>query len=259
MKLADLQARFQEAIIGDDRTILGVINPSRRLDSAARFAVYSDAYRLRLARFLSEDFSVLRNALGDDVFGALVMAYIEATPSRHPNARWYARQLPDFMQATDPWRSKTEWIDLALFERALGDAFDAADAKPCEISALAALSVEGWPHLRFDFQPSLALLAVSTGTVATYEAAVEQNPLPQRTDEGEEAVLVWRDPGQQVVYRLLDEAETLALAEARARKSFGEICSLLAFRDENDAVAERAAGFLARWFSEGLVTKIDCG
>jgi hypothetical protein len=55
---------------------------------------------------------------------------------------------------------------------------------------------------------------------------------------------------------ILDEAETLALTEARSGKTFGEICSLLAFQSAGDAVAERAAGFLARWFRDGLITGI---
>jgi len=256
VKLAELQAKFQDAIIGEDRAILEAINPSRRLDPAARFAVYSQAYRLRLAGFLSEDYPVLRNAIGDEEFGALVKAYIEATLSHHPNARWYARRLPEFMRATEPWRDRKESIDLAAFERALADAFDSRDAEPREITALAAVPAENWAQLRFDFQESLALLAVSRGTVAAYEAASEDAPLPPRTGAEEEMVLVWRDPEQRVLYRVLDDAETLALAEASAGKTFGEICSLLAFRDASDAVAERAAGFLARWFADGLIADV---
>ncbi len=258
MKLAELQAKFQDAIIGDDRAILEAVNSSRRLDRAARFAVYSEAYRLRLAGFLAEDYRVLRNAIGDEAFGALVEAYIEATLSHHPNARWYARQLPEFMRRAEFLRDRGEWIDLAAFERALADAFDARDAKAREIGALASVPSDAWPRLRFGFQKSLALLTLSRGTIAAYEAAAADDPLPRTgAGAGEETVLVWRDRGQQVLHRILDEAETLALTEASAGKTFGEICSLLAFLDESDAVAERAAGFLTRWFADGLIIDVE--
>jgi hypothetical protein len=256
VKLAELQAKFQNAIIGDDRAILEAINPSRRLDRAARFAVYAEAYRLRLAKFLAEDFPVLRNAIGDEKFGALIEAYIGATLSNHPNARWYARQLPEFMQRAKPWRDHKEWVDLAAFERALADAFDARDAQPSEIGALASIPAEAWPRLRFGLQKSLALLTLSGGTLAAYEAAAADNPLPSRSGAGEEMIIVWRDRGLQVRYRMLGEAERLALTEAGAGKTFGEICSLLAFLDESDAVAARAAGFLARWFTDGLIALV---
>jgi hypothetical protein len=259
VKLAELQAKFQDAIIGDDRAILEAVNPSRRLDPAARFAVYTNAYRLWLAGFLAEDYSVLRNAMGDEMFGALVEAYIGATLSHHPNARWYARQLPAFMRRAEAWRNRGEWIDLAAFERALADAFDASDAEALEISVLAGVPAEAWPRLRFGLQKSLVLLRLSRGTIAAYEAAAADDPLPPRTGAGvgEETVLVWRDRGLKVAYRMLDEAETLALTEAAAGKTFGEICSLLAFLDESDAVAERAGGFLAQWFADGLIINVE--
>jgi len=146
VKLAELQAKFQDAIVSDDRAILDAVNPSRRLDRAARFAVYAEAYHLRLAGFLAEDYRVLRNAIGDEMFGALVEAYIGATLSHHPNARWYARQLPEFMQKAEPWRHQREWIDLAALERALADAFDARDADAREIGALGAIPAEARPR-----------------------------------------------------------------------------------------------------------------
>jgi hypothetical protein len=257
VKLAELQAKFQDAIIGDDRAILDAVSPSRRLDRAARFAVHAEAYRLRLAGFLTEDFPVLRNAIGDEMFGALAEAYIGATLSHHPNARWYARQLPEFMQSAEPWSDRREWIDLAAFERALADAFDARDAEAHEIGALASIPAEAWPRLRFALQKSLTLLMLSRGTLAAYEAATADDPLPSRAGTaGEETVLVWRDRGQNVLYRMLDEAERLALTEASAGKTFGEICSLLAFLDESGVVAARAAGFLARWFADGLIVDV---
>jgi hypothetical protein len=253
MRLADLQAKFQEAILSEDRAILAAVNPSRRLDRAARFEVYAQAYRLRLAGFLAQDYPASRNALGDETFGALVEAYIEGMLSHHPNARWYARQLPEFMQSAAPWRDRKEWIDLVAFERALADAFDAANTEARDINALARVPAEAWPQLRFHFPAGLALLALSRGTTAAYETALADEPLPSRRGVGEETALVWQDRSQQVLYRVLDEAEALALTEAASGKSLGEICALLAFQGVSDDVAEQAAGFLARWFGDGLI------
>ena len=133
----------------------------------------------------------------------------------------------------------------------------------CKIETLAAFTAEDWPHLCFEFQESLTILTAATGTVAAYETALadEAAPLdvcaPAHQEAGAESVAIWRDQTQRVLYRKLGDAEALALTEAHAGKSFGEICSLLAFRDENDAVAERAAAFLAQWFADGLVTRVN--
>jgi hypothetical protein len=256
MKLAELEAAFQEAILGEPGKILGSICDSSRLSRADRFAVYADAYRLRLAEFVGNDYPTLRSALGDEEFGALVAAYIDANASLHRNARWYARRLPDFMAADDVWRDKRSWVDLAYFERALADAFDAKDATPVTIDALAAVAAEDQPRMRFEFQPSLTPLKLAQGTIALYEVAVEGDSLPEPSD-GQETVLVWRDQEQDAVYRRIEDDEALALDAAGAGASFGEICGLLGLSDTDDTVAARAAGFLARWFADGLVTSLS--
>ena len=268
MRLAELQASFQDAVLTGDRKILASIEASRRLDRTARFEIYADSYRFRLAEFLSKDYPVLRNALSDEDFGALVEAYIEAMPSPHRNARWYGQRLPEFMRATDPWRKRRRSIDLALFERALADAFDAADADVLGLDAVALVAAEDWPSLNFEFHPSVVLLALADGTVATYTAASDNDYLPPspagaapdgdlagRSPPGEESILVWRKEGQSF-YRILGEDETLALNEAVIGKSFGEICSLLAFRNGGADITALAATFLAAWFRDGLVSSL---
>jgi len=260
MSLAALQVRFQDALLGRDadRAILNEINPSRRLEPAARFGVYADAYRLRLAGFLAEDFKVLNNALGDDGFHTLVEAYIDATPSRHRNARWYARGLPDFMQANAPWSESRSLIDIARLERALADAFDAADAAACPVATLVALAPEDWPQMLFTFHPSAMVLTLAKGIAAAFEAAAAETPCPEPDESQDEFLLVWRNAETQVVSRELTAAEAMALREALAGKSFGDICALLQFQDEADAadVAARAGGYLAQWFADRLIVEV---
>jgi len=254
MKLAELQMRFQAGIVKGDNAILASIVDSRRTDRATLFAVYHDAYRMRLAEFLSHDFPVLRVHLGEEAFGRLVEDYIEAAPSRQPNARWYGTRLPDFMQETAPWRRNRSAIDLARFERALSDAFDAPDAPISTIDALRDISAEDWPRLAFEFHPSLRLLDLAGGTAQIY-AALAQEEEPPVIRQGEEAIFFWRNDGQSF-YRPVAEDERLALMEAGQGKRFGDICALLAFQNNDDDVTRRVAGFLSQWFADGLVTRL---
>ncbi|MGH6813145.1 MAG: HvfC/BufC family peptide modification chaperone [Methylocella sp.] len=255
MKLAELQMRFQAGIVDGDNAILASIVDSRRTDRATLFAVYHDAYRLRLAEFLSTDFPVLRAHLGEEAFGRLVEDYIESAPSRQPNARWYGTRLPDFMQRTAPWRGNRSAIDLARFERALSDAFDASDATVRTIDALRDIRVEDWPRLAFEFHPSVRLLDFAGGTAQFYAALAEEEEAPAN-QQGEEAIVFWRNDGQSF-YRPVAEDERLALLEARRGKSFGDICALLAFQGNGVGVTQRVAGFLSQWFADGLVTRLS--
>ena len=264
MKLAELQSLFQSAVLtgdAEDGAILDVIAPPRDADRAAMMGVYVNAYRLRLAEFLDEDYPALRVLLGDDDFEALVEAYIDANPSRLRNARWYTARLPEFMQESENWSANALAIGLALFERALTDAYDAADAPALSIETLAEFSPQDWPRLGFTFHPSLRLIEVAAGVLGAYAAATadeqdeeDEGALEDRPPDASESetIAIWRadlDPA----YRQLDPDEYLALNEALAGQSFGDICQLVAFQNEAQSATERLARFLVTWFSEGLV------
>ncbi len=267
MKLAELQSLFQSAVLtgdAEDGAILDVVAPPRDADRPTMMGVYVSAYRLRLAEFLDEDYPALRVLLGDDDFEALVEAYIDENPSRLRNARWYSTRLPDFMQESENWSANALAIGLALFERALTDAYDAADAPALSIETLAEFSPQDWPRLGFTFHPSLRLIEVAAGVLDAYAAATadededsddgDEDSLEDRQSEASESetIAIWRadlDPA----YRQLDPDEHLALFEAMAGQSFGDICQLVAFQNEGQSATERLARFLVTWFSEGLV------
>ena len=269
MKLAELQSLFQAAVLtgdAEDGALLDVVAPPREADRPTMMGVYVNAYRLRLAEFLDEDFPALRVLLGDDDFEALVEAYIDENPSRLRNARWYATRLPEFMRESENWSANALAIGLALFERALTDAYDAADAPAQSIETLAEFSPQDWPRLGFTFHPSLRLIEVAAGVLDAYAAATADEQDEERADEEDEGALedppsdaseretiaIWRadlDPA----YRQLDPDEYLALFEAMGGQSFGDICQLVAFQNEGQSATERLARFLVTWFSEGLV------
>jgi len=269
VKLAELQSLFQAAVLtgdAEDGALLDVVAPPREADRPTMMGVYVNAYRLRLAEFLDEDFPALRVLLGDDDFEALVEAYIDENPSRLRNARWYATRLPEFMRESENWSANALAIGLALFERALTDAYDAADAPAQSIETLAEFSPQDWPRLGFTFHPSLRLIEVAAGVLDAYAAATADEQDEERADEEDEGALedppsdaseretiaIWRadlDPA----YRQLDPDEYLALFEAMGGQSFGDICQLVAFQNEGQSATERLARFLVTWFSEGLV------
>lgn len=258
MRLAHLQKSFQVAVLTGETEVVAAILPSRRLNSAARLAIYQDAYRLRLTEFLANDYPALAAVLGDEDFAALASAYIDATPSLHRNARWYGTRLPDFLAAQPPWSELRIFADLAAFERALADAFDAADSPGLGADALASLSEGERPRLRLDFAPSVSVLSLAKQTGALYEAVIE-GAEPTMPDGGdEETILVWRDATLSPVYRILEADEASALSVARSGATLADICALLALRHTEVTAAHMAALFLARWFGDGLVTAIAC-
>lgn len=163
------------------------------------------------------------------------------------------------MRANAPWQDTKAAIDLAAFERALADAFDASDADALEASALGSIAAEDQPRLCFTFQPGLALLNLTQGTISAYEAAAAGLDAPPPSGPHEERVLVWRGASQQSFYRCLEEDEALALDSAGMGGSFAEICGLLSLRMPEGEAANQAALYLIRWFGDGLIAAVACG
>ncbi len=258
MTLATLQTLFQQGVLDETDAVLTDILPSRRLDNAARFAVYQDAYRARLAEFLSNDYPVLRAVLGDEEFGALAAAYIAATPSQHRNARWYGAALPDFMRQHEPWSGARAPSDLAAFERALADAFDAPDSPVLDATALMQFDPEDQPRLRFTFVASARQLRLLEGVVAVYEAVLEGSEVVVPDGDSEETLLIWRDAALDPLYCRLDPDAALALNAAQDSARLEEICALLALRHPEDEAAAQAGLCIARWFADGLVSALSC-
>ena len=260
MKLAQIQAMFQASVLDEApaREFLALLRPPDRTENIEDvFAVYHDGFRLRMAEFLSNDYPVLREALGDDVFGAIVEAYLSAHPSRHRNARWFGAGLPEFMRRTPPFREEKFACGLAALEATLAKSFDAADEATLPIERLGVTPEQDWPRLRFGFHPGVALVEAPAAVLACYEAvqAGESDFDSASAGEEDQVILVWRD-GLDVQYRELDELEALALREALRGAPFGEICALLAFarpREQAEALTLAAANFLGRWFADGLI------
>jgi hypothetical protein len=270
MKLADFQALFQSRILsgagaGDAPLVAALSESPRGAERETLLGVYQSGYRVRLESFLEEDHPGLRAVLGDDAFETLIGEYVSANPPRNRNARWYTTGLPDYLSANPRWRDNRRALSMALFERALVDAFDAPDAEPLTLRALAAFAPEDSPRLVFAFHPSLILLELAAGTIEAYEAAraepgeadeggeasLEVDDKKEPFEEGVEYVAVWRID-EETAYRELEPDEHVALSEAKAGRAFGDICQMAAFQQSGEIEPERLAQFLASWFEDGM-------
>jgi hypothetical protein len=270
MKLSDFQALFQSRLLAgpgaEDAPLIAALRESGR--GAGRdelLHVYQSGYRVRLESFLHEDYPGLRALLGEERFEALIGAYVTAQPPRDRNARWYTTGLPDFLRDHPEWKEDAAASSMALFERAIVDAFDAPDAEPLAVQALAGFAPEESPRLVFDFHPSLIVLRLAPGVFAAYQAmngdgesgdGVEDSEAERAGEEGFEAVAVWRC-NEESVFRELEPDEYLALNEARVGRAFGDICQMAAFQHAGEIEPERLAQFLASWFEDGMITGVS--
>jgi hypothetical protein len=188
LSLAELQAKFQRGVLTSDDEMLGLIRTPPNDTPRVMFGVYRNAYVLRLIEFLANDHEKLKAYLGDEQFAEMARAYVKAYPSDQPNARWYARHLPEFLAQHEAYSPHAELAELAALEKALNDSFDAPDSDVLTINDLARVDPNAFDKARFEFHPSAIRLQFKTNVTDVWSVLkAAENPLlsfAQRMGEG---------------------------------------------------------------------------
>ena len=253
-EFARQQSDFQRAILTDDGSVLSEILDSPRENRETLLGVYRYAYGSRLVEATRNDHELLHRFLGDEMFDDMGHAYVKARPSEHPNLRWFSQGLPGFLKSTEPYSNHPVLADLAALEKALNDAFDAAEGAVLALEAMAGFAPETWNDLVFQPHPSAARIDLSTNAVALWMALKNDEAPPEvETLAGPARVLIWRQDATPM-FRELPTEEAMMWDEASAGIPFGVLCEMLATYDDPDNAAARGAGYLHGWITAGLLT-----
>lgn len=79
-----------------------VIRSSHTLSSHDRIHIYARGYILRLMECMRAEYPVLRNLLGEELFGTFAQAYLAHIPSHSYSLFDLGTHFPDFLQASQP-------------------------------------------------------------------------------------------------------------------------------------------------------------
>lgn len=258
MTTAELQQRLAAAI-RDGADADGLLAG----DFALGLEAYRHAYRARLVAALTDNFTVLARALGDEAFDALGRAYVDACPSQHPSIRWFGHRLADFMaEAGDDLVPHASLVDFARMDWALRGAFDAAEAPLLDAATLAALDPDAWAGLVLRLQPSVQRVSLAYAIEPAWrvlrewepDSGDEQPELPEPVAHGH-VLLAWRQ-GLQTKWRSLEPLEASLLAGVADGEPFALLCERAAGAlDDAEAAAPAVVGALQRWLADGLLRR----
>lgn len=255
--LRDTQRAFRDYVLtGDASAIAPSVCDASGADALSRLGVYAEAYRLRLLEALASDYPVLRAMAGEEGFDRVGRRYIEQRPSRHFSIRWFGAGFAESLRGAEvePW-----YAELAAFEWAMTEVFDAADAAVLAVEDMAALAAEQWPGMRLIPHPSMRRLDLHWKIPQLWKAAQEgAAPEPPLREPRAAAWVLWRRELRNY-FRSLAPKEAWALDEARSGVSFADLCQgLCDWVGEADAPLQ-AAGLLKGWVQEGLIAAVQPG
>jgi hypothetical protein len=237
-----------------------LVRSDERLNAEERLDVYANAYFYRILDVLRDDTPILAEALSETGFHDLATSYLAVHPSEHPSLRFIGAKLEQFLRddaAAAGIRERAPWAaDLAAFEWAKGEVFDAEDAHPAARDDLADVPPEEFETLALALVPAVRLLAlawpVDTLRPSTADLAEQATRLTPATT----ALCIWRRD-EKTLHRRIDETESAALTHACEGMSFGALCELAAARHSEAEAPALAAAWLARWLEDGLLQRFD--
>jgi Putative DNA-binding domain len=224
--IASAEARGHIDIGPDEAEI--IVTRSRALSALDRLAIYSYAYYARLLECMREEFPVLKHALGEEVFDAFAVGYLQQYPSRSYTLFQLAAHFPRYLAETRPEGDEAEglpadWpdflIDLATLELTFNEVFDGPGAEGerlLDVELLRTIAPERLLEARLVGVPCLRLLALRY-PVHRYFTAVRRHEDPDPSEPAETFLAVTRRryvvhhyelsrPAYQLLHALLEGA-----------------------------------------------------
>jgi hypothetical protein len=280
-RLPDIQEAFQRFLLDGDPEISSHVVGTERVPVQTRLDIYGGGYRARLAEALEASFPVLAHLLGEADFHTLAWKYIAAHESTFFSIRYYGDRMAEFLAAESEYAKAPLLAELARWEWAMADAFDAADDAPVDTDAIAQVAPEEWAGLCFDWSPSVRVLQLEWNVPEIWKAVTEGGSGASRAAAADADVaggaqtgaaqadtdavasppeprlepaswLIWRRD-LQIYFRELSAEEAAAIVASRAGQSFGELCVALCEHLDEAEAPGHAAGFLRGWVQSALI------
>ena len=252
--LAALQAALQRDIVGRTGEALERLKVPESASPEKRLFVYQNAYVQRLVGIMMKDYDTTWTFLGDQMFFDLAQEFVTKYPSNTPNARWFSHRFPDFLGEGDLGRDTPAVAEVARVERALGDAFDAANDPVFSREQLGVVAQQGLETAKLILHPSVTLLRLETNAYDIFKALRAEEMPPEIKAESEPRwALVWR---RDLVCRHMElDAEQGALLDLAGQgHGVTALCEFAATLGDPETAAVRMAGYLGQWIDNEILT-----
>ncbi|MEL6265584.1 MAG: DNA-binding domain-containing protein [Pseudomonadota bacterium] len=227
------EASLASALLAPGRPVPDAVRQARR------FAVYRNNVVVGLIDAIEATYPAVHALAGADFFRAAAREFVLAHPPESPVLIAWGGAFADWIATFPPAAGVPYLGDVARLEWAWNCAYNAAEAAPLDIAALAALPAETIADTRVALHPSLATVASPYPVVSLWAQAtgrLERSALDLAT--GETALVVRPDAAVDV--RTIDPG-TAAFLDSLA--DGGSIAGAAAAAGGDEALlAERLAG-----------------
>ncbi len=206
-------------------------------------------YFFRILDSLKEDFPAVLKTVGTARFHNLVTDYLIKHPSKYWSLRNVGKALPLFLKKHHLSKTWPFLNELAEFEWALLDIFDAVDAPVLTRERLSTFPATQWEVLLLRIVPAFQILNSTWPVDQIRHGKIKSVPTLHAQKSH---LIVWRRD-LRVYYRLADPLEAALLKKMRYGCRFAEICALAAGISDTDQALTGIYNLLELWLKEGLL------
>src|SRR6185437_3319452 len=254
-KLLNVQLAFQAYILGESSDLPAMITETIDLNKQQRIGLYADGYVARLVEALSANYPQLKQFVGDKLFDSIAREFIKQHPSNVYSIRRFGDELASLLIADPRYAKRPILAELARFEWAAGDTFDAKDALVLDAESLRNIPPQEWGELKFYFHPSVRLDYFSYNITQIWDALIDNKTKRAVRVKPVQAVLFWRHK-LDMLYRQLPYIEAYVLANALKGETFAALCESLCQLLPEDEAGVQAAKMLMEWLSAGIISAV---
>ena len=230
----------------------------RRLDAPGRLEVYREQFWIRHLSNLEEDFPTLAWVVGATAFRKMAIAYLMSHPPSTWNLQQLGANLPAFLSQHAVVGGDSLAIDACRLDWAFMEAFDAPDAAPLDLRALATAPEESWPNAQIELHPAVRRL-VLLHPVHELREAVKSGGARERSSATKTRLVVWRDlrcflhaaPIEPLAFDLLDELARGTLLGAACEAVAGAHGTA-----EGPELGARVGAWFQHWTTAGWVSAV---
>jgi len=255
--LADLERRIREAVTRGEGAE-DLLQPLAAFRPGEQVRVYHEGWFSRLLGILRDDFPAVAAAAGEEEFGRLARAYLEAHPPRDPNITFVGEAFAEFLARRPRLRRREFLADLARLEWAVTSVFDRADGPVLDPASLRDAGSGRIAAARFP-RASTAELLEFRHPVNGFLDAVRRGDAPAPPRAAPTAVLVSR--AGAVVRRMEVPPEALvALKALYAGRSLAEAVDAAAAAAGPAGAASlpaRVTAWFGEWAANGAFARAD--
>jgi hypothetical protein len=230
------------------------------MEPASRLEVYREQYWLRHHANLREDFPTVAWLLGEISFQTLATGYLQANPPRTWNLQRLGAHLRGYLASAACSRDPLV-LDACSLDWAFVDVFDAADAGPLDLQALAGASEDAWTAARVELHPALRILDLGHPVHELREAIKTGRPA-ERPAPAATRLAVWRDQANFLHASQLDPAAFELLERLATGQPLGRACEAVASGRgdaDGDTLGGQVGGWFQQWTARGWVTSVRLG